>query len=458
MIRFASILASDLPRTNHLQHHTIECFALAPPYPSYCTQARCGHAPTRRGKHTQRRHSTSCKLSRQEQQDLCQEILDSIGLQLETPATENRKRFIDPLRKTYNEIRDKRNRDTDAQEPIPPFVTPPWWVGPETQIDDDADKARNRHDRENEAEQNLSIYTDGSGINGQIGAAAVCPPLQQTRSVHMGTETTSTVYSAELRGISLALQIAKEYAERNGSRQTVAIYTDNQAAITSTAKPEGQSGAYILKEIAQQIQDIQDKGRLVKIRWIPAHVGVPGNEAADRAAKEATGWREDGSEGETASKPFQLHPLRTTLKTWCKAEVERAWRAKWHSETKGRACYRHTPVPTNRILRLHQGLSKRQSALLVQLRTEKIGLRDFLFQRRVPGVIDSKCECGARRQTASHILLTCRNHKDLRNREFGRLPGRHDLRAIMNNRKLATKAIRIIEQTQILGQRGIRNE
>lgn len=264
----------------------------------------------------------------------------------------------------------------------------------------------------------------------------------------MGTDATSTVYAAELRGISLALQIAREYRERSGNRQTIVIYTDNQAAITSTAKLEGQSGAYILREISQQIQETQDRGRHVKTRWISAHVGVPGNEAADKAAKEATGWREDGSEGETAQKPFQLHPLRTTLKTWSKAEVERTWRTNLHAETKGRACYRHTPVPTNRVLQLHQGLSKQQCALLVQLRTEKFGLRDFLFQRKVPGVTE----------TASHILLTCRNHKDLRNQEFGRLPGRHNLRAIMNNRKLATKAIRIIEQMQILGQRGIRDE
>ena len=34
---------------------------------------------------------------------------------------------------------------------------------------------------------------------------------------------------------------------------------------------------------------------------------------------------------------------------------------------------------------------KRQSALLVQLRTEKIGLRDFLFAQRVPGVTSSHC-------------------------------------------------------------------
>jgi hypothetical protein len=38
------------------------------------------------------------------------------------------------------------------------------------------------------------------------------------------------------------------------------------------------------------------------------------------------------------------------------------------------------------VLQLHEGLTKRQSAILVQLRTEKLGLRDFLFRRKVPDI------------------------------------------------------------------------
>jgi ribonuclease HI len=80
---------------------------------------------------------------------------------------------------------------------------------------------------------------------------------------------------------SLALQIAQEYADGNGTRKDIAIYTDNQAAIWSIAKAEGRSGAYILQKIARQVQDLQDKELSVTVRWIPAHVGIPGNEAAD---------------------------------------------------------------------------------------------------------------------------------------------------------------------------------
>ena len=162
----------------------------------------------------------------------------------------------------------------------------------------------------------------------------------------MGTETTSTVYAAELQGINLALQIARDYAERNGSRRKVAIYTDNQAAIWSITKAEGRTGSYILEEIARQVQELQKDGRTVTVRWIPAHVGIAGNEAADQAAKEATGWRPDGRRDQPADAPTRLYPMRSTLRKEWKKQIKIAWANSWKTEDKGRATYRHTPTPT----------------------------------------------------------------------------------------------------------------
>ncbi|KAF2473707.1 uncharacterized protein BDR25DRAFT_311906 [Lindgomyces ingoldianus] len=127
----------------------------------------------------------------------------------------------------YSEMRDKWGQNLTTQEPIPPFIIPPWQQGPKTYIDKHNETARERHDRETATDQDLSIYTDGSGMDDGIGAAAVCPHTQQTCSAYPGLSTTSTVYAAELYGINLALQIAQKYADRNGSRHNVAIYTDN---------------------------------------------------------------------------------------------------------------------------------------------------------------------------------------------------------------------------------------
>ncbi|KAI3534406.1 zinc knuckle [Colletotrichum abscissum] len=270
----------------------------------------------------------------------------------------------------------------------------------------------------------------------------------------MGDDTTSTVYAGELQGIVLALEMAQADKESGNYRSKIFIHTDNQAAIRSSAKPKGKSGAYLLKIIAEKTQALREQGLEVELRWVPAHIGIQGNEAAGIAAKEATGWRPDGQTGSRADKPRALFKLRSTVKTWSHKQSHHAWRTNWETETRGRTSFRLTPKPT-KVLELHEGLSKRQSALLVQMRTEKIGLQDFLFNRRVPGITNANCPCREGRQTVSHILLRCRRFRQLRRQEFRTLPGRHNLRVILNKRKAAAKAIRFIEQTEILGQHGI---
>ncbi|WQF90349.1 hypothetical protein CDEST_15363 [Colletotrichum destructivum] len=163
-------------------------------------------------------------------------------------------------------------------------------------------------------------------------------------------------------------------------------------------------------------------------------------------------WRENGTMGTKADTPAALYALRSTHKTWTDREANKAWQASWTAETRGRTSYRYTPRPTKKTLQLHEGLSKRQSSILVQMRTEKIGLKDFLFNRRVPDVTDADCQCREGRQTLSHILLRCRRFRQLRRQELGAIPGRHNLRVVLNERKTAVKAIRFMEQTEILGQ------
>ncbi|OJZ79897.1 hypothetical protein ASPFODRAFT_107149, partial [Aspergillus luchuensis CBS 106.47] len=52
------------------------------------------------------------------------------------------------------------------------------------------------------------LYTDGSGYRGGVGASAVSIRAGQAQKAYLGTETDSTVYAAELKGVEMALSLA----------------------------------------------------------------------------------------------------------------------------------------------------------------------------------------------------------------------------------------------------------
>jgi hypothetical protein len=171
--------------------------------------------------------------------------------------------------------------------------------------------------------------------------------------------------------------MAKAEVEAGSCQKLINIFADNQAAIRSLIRPEDRSGAYILKKITTKVDSLQKSGQKVMVRWRPSHEGIEGNEAADMAAKEATGWRDGSEKGPRADLPTELYTLQDTRKMWTRKDADRNWQSSWQQGTRGRSTFRHTPAPSKKVLQLHEGPTKRRSAIMVQMRTEKIGLRTF---------------------------------------------------------------------------------
>jgi ribonuclease HI len=353
----------------------------------------------------------------------------------------------------------------DNLETIIPHTVELWRMPPGVTIDNTIEAAEQTHNRITTAtDPPLAIYTDGSSINGKVGAAAVAPQLEVVKTAYMGKATDSTVYVAELEEIRMAMDIA---AEQHHSR--IAIFTDNQAALRAIKNSGTPSGQYILLQIMQQLSILQANHKATEFYWIPAHRGTQGNEAADKAAKEATGWREiQGKRGKkitvdtdhTGPPPPTLKHLRASTKLAVQQAVYREWEESWAAETRGRSLYRLTPKPTKGVLHLHKHIIRPLSSIITQMRTGKIGLRQYLHSRHVPDITDGQCGCRRAPQTVAHVLLACRRQAHLRDalwkeedeRGKSRRITSTDIRHILNTPAIARKAASILQATGLLRQ------
>jgi hypothetical protein len=120
-------------------------------------------------------------------------------------------------------------------------------------------------------------------------------------------------------------------------------------------------------------------------------------------------------------KPTAVETAAITIAVWTGGTadtdkaVQEAWEERWLKEREGRAATRPADdldhqketLFKDKTLKRHEGLSRAQSSLLVQIRTGAIGLRDFLFKRGVPEVLTPSCECGEGRETVEHLVMWC---------------------------------------------------
>ncbi len=294
----------------------------------------------------------------------------------------------------------------------------------------------------------LLADTDGSVINGRVGAAAVIPDLGIEWNLLVGDESTATVYAAELHGLVLATSLAERYLRHKTS---LIIFTDNQSAITTSAEPSKQSGQGILRVIAIKLDLLRWRGIEVKVHWIPAHIGVPGNEMADKAAKQATGWREHPWSSPippTMAMPFAT--LRSSVKMRFRKKMSEEWTTQWQGGTS--EINKLIKTPTKAVLRLHAGLHRALSSALTQLRTRKIGLRDYLFSIKRAG--SGECPCGWGRQTVKHVILECPIHQRIRSMTIWRKSRVQDLNQILSTPVLAKGSAQFVTQARLLGQFG----
>lgn len=159
-------------------------------------------------------------------------------------------------------------------------------------------------------------------------------------------------------------------------------------------------------------------------------------------------------------KPTEVERATAAIAKWAgrtadaNKVMEEAWRNRWIKDREGRVTTRladdldhqQGTLFLHKTLQRHEGLNKAQSSLLVQARTGAIGLRDFLFKRRVPEILTPYCECGEERETVEHLVVWCLAPPLARTWERTDVRTRRDLYAVLQgvNSKSVGLARRIL--------------
>ncbi|XP_075543795.1 uncharacterized protein LOC142578279 [Dermacentor variabilis] len=265
---------------------------------------------------------------------------------------------------------------------------------------------------------NLQIYVDGSVMpdTGSSTAACVVPALRKSRQVRLPDHATST--AAEVAGLHLAVDLLAEELPAT----PVTIYCDSKAALLSLQRPERATFGVAL--LLTRLMALQKASCSVSLHWLPAHVGIPGNEEADALAKRAHHCVVPPGLAVTAN-DFTSHRLGRHLLA-C------------HPDKRMSLGCPPRPLP-------QRGLARKETSLLLRLR---IGCCWTGARRHRHGIIASPaCASCGEPEALEHLLLACPAYLQQRDRllqDFRRLglpsarqedilfPGRNELPALLS--------------------------
>jgi ribonuclease HI len=258
-------------------------------------------------------------------------------------------------------------------------------------------------------EGTLRIFTDGAKQQktNRTTCALHIPSLEVSRAWTL-TEHAS-IFTAELQAIYQALDYAFKMDEHVPA---VAIYCDSKSAVSSIAS-SAPGNNESLHGIRETMASLKSSGTLTTILWIPSHVGIRGNEEADRLAT-----RECSSPTGTRIK-INLSPSEKI------SIVRTDWKEKVLLNLKN--CLK--PCIQSRISTgLVRWLYHKDRGITVCLQRLRSG-HNYLnaFSNRIDQGADPSCRKGCEEiENVNHVLVDCQANE----------PHRHKLRYLLSNNNL----------------------
>jgi ribonuclease HI len=135
-------------------------------------------------------------------------------------------------------------------------------------------------------EHTIQVYTDGSKNDHGVGSGVAILVSNELKAQHkFKLDNRCSNNQAEQLAISKALEEILEIDIAEISQRTIGIFTDSRITIDLLKNVNNHS--HLIEVIRKRISNLERTNWTIEFTWVKVHVGIYGNELADRLAKAA---------------------------------------------------------------------------------------------------------------------------------------------------------------------------
>ena len=273
------------------------------------------------------------------------------------------------------------------------------------------------------------IFTDGSKSREGVGSAAV---LLGEANKKVSMPDITSILTAETYAVKLAIELI--HSKRNVT-QKLLICSDSLGAIQRLTDRTQQEE--LTRRVQGLIHEELSSNREVVLMWVPSHVGIPGNEEADKVAKEVSSMPKEN--------------LLLPYKDWypyIDSKMYEIWGTRWSAETRDFKSLKPSPKKWE-----PPGLNRREEVVLNRIRLGHTrATHGYLFETELLNSVMPPCPyCGRELLSIRHVFMECMSLQTKRNDIIVAALGEElvSMKNIVGENGIVKEALKFLKEIQL---------